>query len=410
MPEVATLAEVSPAGPERAVPVEATLAWLGPKLATMGVTRVGMVTGLDRIGLPVAMAVRPNSRTIAVAQGKGTSVAAAKVAAIMETAEGFHAETLEGPLVRSSARALGAAAVDPERLPRVRSGVDADLGAARLLWVAGVDLARGESRYVPYELVHADYTSPPPEPPRFHATTNGLGAGNVMVEAQLHALFEVVERDAVACWRACGGPGAAEARPLDLADVPGTGLGDLLEAIAAADVEVAAWDVTSDIGLPVVVVLLVPRDVETSPVEPEIGAGCHLRPEIALQRALMEAVQARLTRISGARDDFEPRSYDAAARAARRRDARAWLARSRNRPVPWSAVAARWPAAERAPERDLNTVLAALTAAGMGPAVWVDLSRADVDLPVGRVVVAGLEGPWAPGQALPGPRARAMAR
>jgi ribosomal protein S12 methylthiotransferase accessory factor len=40
----------------------------------MGVTRIANVTGLDRIGIPVAIAVRPNSRSVSVAQGKGQTV------------------------------------------------------------------------------------------------------------------------------------------------------------------------------------------------------------------------------------------------------------------------------------------------------------------------------------------------
>jgi ribosomal protein S12 methylthiotransferase accessory factor YcaO len=37
----------------------------------MGITRLGNITGLDRIGIPVAIAVRPNSRSVSVSQGKG---------------------------------------------------------------------------------------------------------------------------------------------------------------------------------------------------------------------------------------------------------------------------------------------------------------------------------------------------
>jgi ribosomal protein S12 methylthiotransferase accessory factor YcaO len=59
--------------------------------------------------------------------------------------------------------------------------------------------------------------------------------------------------------------------------------------------------------------------------------------------------------------------------------------------------------------RDLDRVLSGLQAAGCGDAVWVDLSRPDIGLPVGRVVVPGLEGPWT-GDALyvPGARANRM--
>ena len=75
------------------MPPEETLARLVPHLGRMGITRVANVTGLDRVGVPVVTAVRPNARSLAVSQGKGLTLAAAKVSAIMEAAELYHAET-----------------------------------------------------------------------------------------------------------------------------------------------------------------------------------------------------------------------------------------------------------------------------------------------------------------------------
>src|SRR4051795_11994988 len=58
-------------GAHRAVPPAETLARVRPLMARMGITRLGNITGLDRIGIPVAVAVRPNSRSVSVSQGKG---------------------------------------------------------------------------------------------------------------------------------------------------------------------------------------------------------------------------------------------------------------------------------------------------------------------------------------------------
>ena len=60
----------------------------------IGVTRVANVTGLDRVGIPVAIAIRPNSRFLSVAQGKGMTHDAAQVSALMESIETWHAENL----------------------------------------------------------------------------------------------------------------------------------------------------------------------------------------------------------------------------------------------------------------------------------------------------------------------------
>ena len=85
-------------GTHRTVPPQETLARVTPLLAEMGITRIANITGLDLIGIPVVMACRPNSRSIAVAQGKGLDLAAAKVSAVMEAVETFHAERVALPL------------------------------------------------------------------------------------------------------------------------------------------------------------------------------------------------------------------------------------------------------------------------------------------------------------------------
>ena len=47
-----------------------------------------------------------------------------------------------------------------------------------LLWAEGSDLADGGSRWLPYELVHADYSLPQPAASGLFAqSTSGLGAG-----------------------------------------------------------------------------------------------------------------------------------------------------------------------------------------------------------------------------------------
>ena len=58
-------------GSDRAVTPSETLIRFRPLAPQMGITRLGNVTGLDRIGIPVVVAVRPNSRSVSVSQGKG---------------------------------------------------------------------------------------------------------------------------------------------------------------------------------------------------------------------------------------------------------------------------------------------------------------------------------------------------
>src|SRR5881227_3639577 len=91
-----------------------TLARVRPHAARMGITRLGNITGLDRIGIPVAIAVRPNSRSVSVSQGKGLELPQAMASALMEACEGFHAEEI-GPCRPAAYRDLAAieTVVDP---------------------------------------------------------------------------------------------------------------------------------------------------------------------------------------------------------------------------------------------------------------------------------------------------------
>jgi ribosomal protein S12 methylthiotransferase accessory factor len=58
-------------GTHRVSPPEDTLAKIEPHLSAIGVTRCADVTDLDRIGIPVFCAIRPQGKMIQVTNGKG---------------------------------------------------------------------------------------------------------------------------------------------------------------------------------------------------------------------------------------------------------------------------------------------------------------------------------------------------
>ena len=163
----------------------------------MGITRLGNITGLDRIGIPVAIAVRPNSRSVSVAQGKGLDMPQAMASALMEACETFHAEEI-GQLRVAAYRHFKRRekVVDPATLCAGTHEFDP---AAPIAWVQGYDLVEREPCWVPAEIVHTDYTLPQPDG-YFLAGSNGLASGNHLIEAVNAALYELVERDAVAVW------------------------------------------------------------------------------------------------------------------------------------------------------------------------------------------------------------------
>jgi YcaO-like protein with predicted kinase domain len=391
-------------GTHRVVDPETTLQRVMPFAAHMGITRVAVLTGLDTIGIPVAAAYRPNSRSIAVHQGKGSSLAAAKVSAVMEAVESFHAENLNLSLRLASPVELArhGAVVDPNHLPRAGGR---DPITERLLWAEARDLVSDKPCFVPHELVSADFTAPlPPGAGVFQATTNGLASGNHPLEAILHGLYEVVERDAIALWHAAS-PAIQDDRAVDPASVSGAVSRQLLACFVQAGVAVRIWDITTDVALPAFLCLAASADA-TESAEPQLGAGCHADRDIALARALSEAAQARLTVISGARDDIGDLGYRPGERARRQDAARHWM-----RASPRRRFEAAPTCAGPTLRHDLDTALDRLSTAGLRQVLWVNLSQPDIGIPVARVIIPGMEGPWTPpdGEYTQGARAAAAA-
>ncbi len=382
-------------GTRRAVSPDETWRRIAPLLPVFGISRVAGLTGLDRIGIPVFTAVRPNGRSLSVFQGKGMTAQAARVSAVMEAFETWCAEAIVKPLHFASLDEMcfDHPVVDVSRLP-VATVEPLDPGLP-FLWIEGTDLLSGKARFVPYEMVHANYGIPEPaHSGAFVASTNGLASGNTRDEALLHGLCEVIERDAVTLWKLA--PGAFDGRcAVRLDSVEDPGCRWLLERFSAAGVRVAVFDATSDVGVPVFAALIADA-AGGGAAAPELGFGCHPAPEVALSRALTEAAQARLTFISGAREDIPDADYLPAAIAERTAAAEQifdGLQPARD----FAAVAS---VEEASIAGDVAATLAALRGVGIAEAVAVDIAKPAFGLSVMRVVVPGLEA------ALEGPRSQ----
>jgi YcaO-like protein with predicted kinase domain len=375
-------------GTHRAQSLEHTLKCVMRLAPVMGITRVANVTGLDSIGIPVVMVCRPNSRSVAVSQGKGIDLASARVSGLMEAAELYHAETITLPLRLCTYEELRYEhnVVEVGDLPR-RSGSHFHPNL-RLLWCEGHDLLNGESVFVPYEMVHTNYTTPFPDGHGcFVATSNGLASGNNASEAISHGLCEVVERDATTLWKLCNDE-KLEAKRLDLSSVDDPICQEILCKFEAAGLSVAVWDITSDIEIAAFACFIVPRDENAIwHCSAAAGYGCHPVREIALLRGLTEAAQVRLTVISGLRDDFPRDSYKQVLdpdviRAIRNRITASAPTRPFTDVPTWYAEAV---------EEDVERELECIRRAGVRRVVMVDLTKPEFGLAVIRVIVPGLE-------------------
>jgi len=382
-----------------------TLERVRPLMPAMQVTRIAVITGLDRIGIPVAVAYRPNSRSLAASQGKGITVDAAKASAVMETIELFHAETIDRPLRTGTQEQLRheCHVIENEGL-----SVSADRDFTPLtetLWIEGYDLVRREAVWLPYELVHTRFTLPfPPGSGFFQANSNGLASGNELLEATSQAICEVVERDALALWHLSSETARDNARVrIDSIDDPDCC--EILDRYREAEIEVTIWDITSDIGIPAFRCMIAERHHQNLHVGyTSQGMGCHPSRAVALLRAMTEAAQSRLTYIAGSRDDVFRDMY------AKLRDPD-WRNRRRHQLRPGEGLRDY----EQVPDRlhptfraDVDWEVQQLQRVGIQRVVVVELTKPEFGIPVVKVVVPGLEGYVFTDQYRPGARARRL--
>jgi YcaO-like protein with predicted kinase domain len=364
----------------------------------MGITRLGNITGLDRIGIPVVVAVRPNSRSVSVSQGKGLDLTQATTSALMEAIEGFHAEEV-GKGQRATYRELTrhGCVIDPLTLCTTGQAFDVD---APICWLEGFDLLQQEPCWVPAETVHTDYTRALDG--YFPAGSNGLASGNHLIEAINAGICELVERDAVALWTASRIRARAE-KALDIASVDDLDCRVLLDKYEQAAIDVRIWNVTTDINIAVFLCDIRDRSADCLPgLRYFHGAGSHPDRSIALVRALSEAAQARLTYIAGIRDDLLPSEYEEPPHADII-DALLDALRQDSKPHSFQDVPT---FAADDLRRDLEWELECLRSARMTRVAALDLTRPEFGIPVVRVVIPGLEGDIRHPHYVPGPRAR----
>ncbi|MBV9765984.1 MAG: YcaO-like family protein [Acidobacteriaceae bacterium] len=363
----------------------------------LGITRVANLTGLDTLGVPVFAAIRPLSRSLVVSMGKGLTLTTARVSALMESIELWHAEHLSRISCIDSYFHLvnkGKRVIDLNGLPVVH-GSQAD-NAAQGSWITGTSLTEGYKTLVPLDVVSMDFT----QEATFrwlHRSSNGLASGNHMLEAITHALCEVIERDAEFLWRMSTDP-----RRVDINTITNRTAVSLVTRLQGRGAQLAIWDITSDVGIPAYACTLLDEVDQNLWRNTGVhdGFGCHLSPAVALVRAITEAAQTRLAHISGSRDDIH----------------RVELAHTRNGDLiaRVRAEMACIPATESMRQEsrseqhsfieDVEFLLRRLSRIGCNQVIAVNLTREEIGVPVIKILVPGMEGIY--GQCEPGARAR----
>jgi ribosomal protein S12 methylthiotransferase accessory factor len=393
-------------GIERVVPAAKTMERMKAVAASLGVTRLADITGLDRIGIPVYSAVVPKSADfLSVYNGKGVRRVDAQAGALMEAVERQTALKARPPCIEGSYSELSRSRtmLDPRSINQKLAKTYSEDRVYS--WIEGLDLVSGASCWVPAKL--AGYLwHEVPHPSCFEMSdTNGIASGNCKGEAICHALCELAERDAWTMAEIAAhqlprqrrsfafGPNAKNG-PDDLEIFPCLELGanDLMEAFHGAGLFPVVRDITSSLGIPAIFASVADDQIPGFPMA-HSGLGAHPNVHVALRRALTELAQSRCVDIQGVREDIcqpgpDEDSFSLHTRRISVINPHSWyLGRSKARRTlkDFPSVA------NETVEADLRTLLERFAACGLTQIIVVDFTPNIVGYSVVRVIVPGIE-------------------
>jgi ribosomal protein S12 methylthiotransferase accessory factor len=375
----------------RTTPPEVTLARARARAPGLGISRVTDVTRLDRVGIPVYMSIRPTALpgSLCVNAGKGLHPIEAEVGAYMEAIEFALAEPGTSGVTTTSAKCGDV--LDGRRRPEAILDLCPRMGArvrleAAIDCVEAEDLVTGEKALVPAELVFIPFRPSPRHVSLFGTTSNGLASGNTRLEATVHGLCEVLERD-IKSFEAVEDTSA----PIDLDTVEGPAR-ELVESIRRADLDLYVRSAKNAFGMAYFFAIINDRDAY-APHLLNGGFGCHPHRSVAFVRAVAEAAQSRLSFIHGGRDDLTDvqERYRGWGGKRKRAFVKTVIARAAGgRPVPMDAIDD-LSATVTSVESCAKVVLERLASLGFERVYRVAFSAPEEELQVVRVIVPRAE-------------------
>jgi ribosomal protein S12 methylthiotransferase accessory factor len=354
------------------------------KLKAAGVTRIAEITHLDRIGIPVYSAIRPGAAegAVSIYAGKGATKPQAKASAMMEAFERYSAEqqkTDKEKIVVGSFTEIDGC-IDPKSLILPSNILDSDRNS--ISWVMATNAVDDSECLVPANAIYHPYI-PVNGISLFKSNTNGLASGNVIEEAVFHGITEVVERDAWSIFEALRQP----KREVNCENTENQFIIEVMSKFNKAGVEIKLVDLTADVKIPTMAAVS-DDTVLKDPALLTLGVGTHLDPEVAAIRALTEVAQSRATQIHGTREDTTRAVFMRKAGYQRMKKInRHWFGESQG-VVELSDVKNR---AKKSFKDDIETSLKLLSECGFDQVLYTDLTRPEINIPVVRVVIPGME-------------------
>lgn len=368
----------------RAIPPERTIINVEDKLKRAGVTRIAEITHLDRLGIPVYSAIRPGAAegAVSIYAGKGATKSQAKASAMMEAFERYSAEINEEDTFQFESGTYSEMenAVNPKALILPTSLYEDD--KTQLDWVKTMELTEEKEYLIPANAIYHPYM-PLNGSALFKSNTNGLASGNRIEEAVYHGITEVVERDAWSIFEAKKEPKSE----VDCETIENPMIKDMLSKFTQAEVDVRLLELTADVEITTIAAVS-DDTVLKDPALLSLGVGTHLNPEVAVIRALTEVAQSRATQIHGTREDTNRAVFMRKAGYDRmKRINKHWFNDS-HKLMDISQIKDR---SKTNFKEDIETCMDLLRKNGFKKIYYVDLTRNEVEIPVARVIIPGME-------------------
>lgn len=405
-------------GTSRTIPVDKTLTKISKLVDKIGVTRLADITYMDRLFIPNYSSVLPGTDDyIWVYSGKGATKKHAKASALMESIERYSSlpNFYLGDFIQGSHKDLSSKykILHPYQ---VVEPLNYDYNDEMIMdYLLGYDIQNKDEILVPAALALFRYhpNSPAINPFAVHHT-NGLASGNVLEEAVCHSLCEVIERDAIslAQLRASAIPyhflvHISENLAINGYSINGNSIKDsffddnaifpdidldsidflpankLIDKFQTENISLFIKDITSDIGIPTFIATSVEWISHDYGYLAE-GHGTHPDKRIALLRSITEVSQTRAANIQGARDDLRKIRYS----DGNNEDKRSWQFTPSTKIINFSDIPSYYQVDIL---DDINLILQNLKRSGLNQVIVVNLTNPNLDIPVVRTIVPGLE-------------------
>ena len=375
-------------GTHRIIAPKKTIEINEDKLKTAGITRIADITDLDRIGMPVYTAIRPTAEdgAISIYGGKGVSKDHAKASAMMEGFERYSAEKQESDeTIIATMDEIGQKGdyVNPKSLNLPQKFEKEDMSNLTLEWNLAHDLISGNDYYVPSNAVFHPYNHDTSIQSLFKSNTNGLASGNILEEAILHGMFEVIERDAWSIFELTHKNYAQ----INTDSIESELINETIDKFESNGIKIKLMDFTADIEIPTIAASAddtITRDAGLL----TLGMGTHLDPEVAILRALTEVAQSRATQINGAREDTVRADFAREAGYERMKRINKFYFKDEEEQINLQDIENK---STTSVSEDIDIVKEELMTNDIKQILYTDLTRPELDVSVVRVIIPEME-------------------